>query len=286
MVMGACELEMRKAVATWFGEPSDEHYFTYGRELERWQQESLLTILCDGVKRAADALFALVAAPETIRELASATIPTYGAELWSDVTDTLHFKPSGLPFGLGIFSADEHRAKDISRDVYRSALKQAVTRHAKGVLATSALVELNKGTAPRTTTFASDPANGHPAPHAVSVQGGKAAAAVVGSFIPAIVPAIATAPKGSPAFHGKAAGGGDRQMAEGRSRNGAIETMKALVRKMHAETPRPSALDMCRRLGNAPRPLNAAWRDLEWPKAFTSKHRGAVRKWLSKAAHE
>jgi len=44
-----------------------------------------------------------------------------------------------------------------------------------------------------------------------------------------------------------------------------------------------SQLEICRRLGELPRPLNAAWKTLSWEAAYLDpKHRPAVKSWISR----
>ncbi len=53
-----------------------------------------------------------------------------------------------------------------------------------------------------------------------------------------------------------------------------------LVREMRADN--LSHEQICKRLGNHPRPPSATWRDLTWPVAYL-KHTSSVKKWISKA---
>ena len=61
---------------------------------------------------------------------------------------------------------------------------------------------------------------------------------------------------------------------------GQIEEVRILIRNLLSEG--TSHQDICRRLGGMPRPSNAAWRHLDWDKAFLdNKYRTSVRKWIS-----
>jgi hypothetical protein len=59
---------------------------------------------------------------------------------------------------------------------------------------------------------------------------------------------------------------------------------RVLVRRMHAEGYTHS--QMCKQLGNMPRPPMAKWKNLTWPAAFRDPmYRDAVKTKLSKLAH-
>jgi hypothetical protein len=59
-----------------------------------------------------------------------------------------------------------------------------------------------------------------------------------------------------------------------------IEAVRARVRQMRKEN--MSAFEMCKSLGDDPRPQGAAWANLPWPEAWKSVHRDSVKVWLSK----
>jgi hypothetical protein len=59
-----------------------------------------------------------------------------------------------------------------------------------------------------------------------------------------------------------------------------LQQLKVRVRKLRAE--HLSYQEICRRLGDTPRPPRATWRDLTWPQAYRH-HTSAVTKWLSEA---
>jgi len=63
-----------------------------------------------------------------------------------------------------------------------------------------------------------------------------------------------------------------------RKKNDQLENTRELVKQMRAEG--DSQIDMCRQLGNHPRPPHAAWRALPWPQAYR-QYQAAVKKWLS-----
>jgi hypothetical protein len=63
-----------------------------------------------------------------------------------------------------------------------------------------------------------------------------------------------------------------------RQGNQPIEEVKRLIREM-LET-RSTHWEICKRLNNAPRPPNARWRHLPWPKAY-HEHNSSVKKWIS-----
>ena len=70
-----------------------------------------------------------------------------------------------------------------------------------------------------------------------------------------------------------------------RSKDDNFEEIKALVLSLHDEG--LSHRDICKRLGDSPRPPRSTWRTLPWPEAYRSqKFGGAVKKWLSKTISE
>lgn len=74
-------------------------------------------------------------------------------------------------------------------------------------------------------------------------------------------------------------------VARRRSKDDELEATKTLVRKIHAES--ASQAEICARLGTHPRPPQAAWRLLPWPKAYAHpKYHRAVKSWISKTVRE
>lgn len=77
-------------------------------------------------------------------------------------------------------------------------------------------------------------------------------------------------------------GTGGGRPKQHRQKNHVLETTRPLLRQMRKE--KYSQQDMCRRLGNSPRPVHAEWRDLPWPDAYKNKkYTNSVKKWLSNA---
>jgi hypothetical protein len=66
--------------------------------------------------------------------------------------------------------------------------------------------------------------------------------------------------------------------ARRRSQDGRIIEVKGRIREM--KEAKMSGKEICDRLGDAPRPLRAVWRDLPWPEAW-KHHQGSVAKWIS-----
>jgi hypothetical protein len=66
-----------------------------------------------------------------------------------------------------------------------------------------------------------------------------------------------------------------------RRKDDQLETTRQLVKQMRQEG--YSHKEMCKRLGDHPRPIHAAWRNLTWPVAFL-QHNSSVKKWLSAAS--
>lgn len=69
-----------------------------------------------------------------------------------------------------------------------------------------------------------------------------------------------------------------RQPRLPRKKDDQLEVTRKLVRQMRRE--RLTHKEICDRLGNHPRPVRAAWKDLPWPKAYR-QHTSAVKKWIS-----
>jgi hypothetical protein len=66
-----------------------------------------------------------------------------------------------------------------------------------------------------------------------------------------------------------------------RSVEGAIESVKKKVRAFRAA--KIGQQEICKRLGDSPRPPNAAWKDHTWLAAFMNpSSRNAVKSWLSR----
>lgn len=65
-------------------------------------------------------------------------------------------------------------------------------------------------------------------------------------------------------------------------RDPGLQQLKSRVRKLHDE--KLSQKEICDRLGDAPRPPRATWRDLTWTAAY-KRNTSAVTKWLSDACH-
>jgi len=65
-----------------------------------------------------------------------------------------------------------------------------------------------------------------------------------------------------------------------RNTDQGLQLLRVRIQKLRAEG--LSHLDICRTLGDAPRPPRATWRDLTWPAAYR-QYPAAVTKWLSDA---
>ena len=64
--------------------------------------------------------------------------------------------------------------------------------------------------------------------------------------------------------------------------NARIERVKLEIRQLHEVG--STQKQICERLGNSPRPENAAWRELTWPDAFRNlSYRAAVKSWISRS---
>lgn len=105
-----------------------------------------------------------------------------------------------------------------------------------------------------------------PAPEAAAVE-----------LKPATPPVVASPTVGQPHQRSKAPAVRRFEVSE------QLKAIQELVRAMVSEgTTRHQ--EICRRLGDHPRPPRAGWRDLPWPRAYR-EHRGAVARWLSDASH-
>jgi hypothetical protein len=63
--------------------------------------------------------------------------------------------------------------------------------------------------------------------------------------------------------------------------NAAIEQVKQEIRRLREAG--YTQQQICQKLGKAPRPMNAAWRELTWLEAFRNpKYKAAVKSWISR----
>jgi hypothetical protein len=66
-----------------------------------------------------------------------------------------------------------------------------------------------------------------------------------------------------------------------RRKDNQLEATLQLVKQMRKEG--CTHQEICKRLGDHPRPIHAAWKDLSWPIAYL-QHTSSVKKWLSTAS--
>lgn len=66
-----------------------------------------------------------------------------------------------------------------------------------------------------------------------------------------------------------------------RRKDEQLEATRQLVKQMKAEG--STHQEICKRLGDHPRPIHAVWRNLPWPVAYL-QHTSSVKKWLSAAS--